>query len=609
MAWGGVQLYPDPAVVPAFVQAVETVGEFAAQRLEITVGVDGFEYESELVETSHGAANRLVQALFAKQVASLSVASPPSPEEMIRFFAMVEQESVDLELDLPTRLGAEGLTAIRVRCHELLEDRLEDEEDGAADIERHPEVQSLFDRDSVQRVAERIMASSSPDVAAAEFVDTYRSAYEQVGAGDPAGLERVVQTFVDAFFRLDHSHRPITFEAIINCRGEAPFQNFLDQLSADELAELAGLVEHSALPLLVEYARVVSEMQGSDPGLVAKVMGDQEAGDARGVVAGTIGVHLAEFLSADATEAASFETIAAEVAGLPEGPPVGWTVLADLFAIEHRDDRIQRLLRIWVAKLGGAIKSGSLADAIEWAGIVRDLELDSRLVDEAYGLVASDAVLEVLTDSGSDHPELRDQLLQELSSRAGDRVLEQLATEDDPGRRHMLIDIVTEIARVDLSSVLPGLSDPRWYVVRNLTIARGKSGRKAAAGSLARITDHEDHRVRIEVLRALLLCLGPAAVDHLVGGLADAHERVRAAAMYLLSTLDDDRVVPALSAALRDEGWPTDARVAAVQALGRRSDDTADELLRQMAEARVRFSQSARVLRAAAREALRSGHA
>jgi hypothetical protein len=562
------------------------------------------------VETSHGAAGRLVQALFAKRVASLTVASPPSPEEMIRFFACVEAENDDfeLDLDLPARLAGEGLTAIQLRCHDLLEDRLEDEEDANEDIERHPDVQSLFDRDSVQRVAEQVM-DGPPDSAAAEFVDRYRNAFGQVAADDPAGLERVVQTFVDAFFRLDHSYRPIAFEAIVECREEAPFRLFLDQLSADELAELAGLVEHSALPLLVEYARVVSEMQGGDPGLVTKVMGEQRAVDARGVVAGTVGVHLAEFLARGSTEAASFETISAEVAELGESAYPGWMVLDDLFAIEHRDQRIQRLLRIWVAKLGGAIKAGSLADALEWLGVVRDLDLDTRLIDEAYGLVATDSVLGVLTDTGSEHPDLRDQLLQELSSRAGDRVLEQLATEDDPGRRHMLIDIVTEIARVDLRSVLPGLADPRWYVVRNLTIALGKSGRTSAAESLARITHHEDHRVRSEVLRALLLCLGPGAVDHLVEGLADEHERVRAAAMYLLSTLDDDPVVPALSAALRNDSWSTEARVGAIQALGRRSDHAAGEALREMADARVRFSQSARVLRSAAREALRSGHA
>lgn len=609
VAWGGVQLYPDPAAVPAFVQAVDTIGEFANSSVVLSVGVDGFEVDSEVVATAHGAADRLVQALFAHRVETLWVESAPTPEEIIHFFRTVVEDSEEGDLDLATRLGLEGFTAIGLRCHDLLEDRDDDEEDLTPEIERDPDVQALFEADSVQRLADRIMESESPEKAAAEFVEVFRRSYDKVTHGDPAGLERVVQSFVDAFFRLDHDVRGPIFGSIVDLREEPAFQNFLDQLSADELAELAAEVENSALPLLVEYARVVTEMQGRDPGLVAKVMGDDRVLEARGTVAGTVGIHLAEFLSADSTHAASAETIAAEVAALDDHRRPGWSVLSDLFAIEERNERLQRMLRIWVAKMNGALKAQTFSDAVAWLDVVRQTELDPRLVDEAYNHLASDENLEILTTGEADDSDLRDELLQELSHRAGGRVLERLATEEDAGRRHLLIDVVTEIARVDLRSVLPGLSDPRWFVVRNLAIALGKSGRKAAADPLAGLSDHEDHRVRIEALRALLLCLGPASVDHLVAGLADDHERVRSAAAYLLATLDDDQVIPALGSVLRDEGASVEARVAAIRALGRRSNETSDELLHEVANTRVRFSQSARALRTAARTALRSGHA
>jgi hypothetical protein len=605
VAWGGVQLYPDPAAVPAFVQAVDTIGEFANSSVVLTVGVDGFEVGSEVVPTAHGAADRLVQALFAHRVESLKVQAAPTPEEIINFFETVAEDAKEGDLDLPTRLELSGLTAIRIRCHDLLEDRDDDEEDPTPAVERDPEVQALFEADSVQRLAERIMEAESPEAAAVEFVEIFRRSYEKVTDGDPAGLERVVQSFVDAFFRLDHDVRGPIFGSIVDLREEPAFQNFLDQLSADEMEELAAEVDNSALSLLIEYARVVTEMQGRDPGLVAKVMGSDRALEARG----TVGTHLAEFLSADATHAASAETIAAEVAALDDHSRLGWAVLSDLFAIEERNERLRRMLRIWVAKMNGALKSKAFSDAIAWLDVVRQTELDPRLVDEAYNHLASDENLKILTTGEADDSDLRDELLQELSHRAGDRVLERLAAEEDPGRRHLLVDVVTEIARVDLRSVLLGLNDPRWFVVRNLTIALGKSGRKAAAGPLADLSDHEDHRVRMEALRALLLCLGPASVDHLVAGLADDHPRVQSAAAYLLATLDDEQVIPALGAVLRDEGASIQARVAAIQALGRRSNQTGDELLREVAETRVRFSQSARALRSAARTALRSGHA
>ena len=188
-------------------------------------------------------------------------------------------------------------------------------------------------------------------------------------------------------------------------------------------------------------------------------------------------------------------------------------------------------------------------------------------------------------------------------------MIEQLAIEEDPGRRRMLIDVVTEIARVDIRSVLPGLNDPRWYVVRNVVIAFGKSGRKAAGEPISRLIQHEDHRVRIEALRALLPCLGDASVDHLISALGDEHVRVRATATDLLGTLDDEVVVPALTSAVGDETQSIDVRVAAVEALGGRGDGAARAMLEQVADSKTRFSSSARALRTAARDALRSGHA
>jgi hypothetical protein len=609
-AYGGVHLYPDPIAVPAFMQAVDTIGAYAGGSLILTVTVDGFEVRSELLASSHSASERLVQALFTERVESLAVMDPPTPEDLVRFFEVLEGNEHDLDLDLPTRLQLAGITAIRVRCQELLEDRDETEELAVEPaVERHPDVQVLFDEaDSVRRIADRMMAAASPEVAADEFTNLYRSSYAQVNNGDPAGLERVVQTFVDAFFRLDHLYRPVVFESIVEFRDDPPFQNFIDQFSSDELAELAGEVTDSTLPLLVEYARVVSEMGGRDPGLVERVMAEPGAADARGAVAGTVGLQLANFHKGRSSGAPSIDALHDEVSALSGAARVGWVVLGDLFTIEQRPERQSRLLRIWAAKLGRAIRAEQFTDAVHWLRILDGAEIDPRLLDEAYSQVATDETLERLTAMSAEAHEEREELLQKLSRRAGKRVLEQLAVEEDPGRRRMLIDIVTEIARVDIRSVLPGLADPRWYVVRNIVIALGKSGRKAAGEPLSRLIRHDDHRVRIEALRALLPCLGPAAVDHLIDALGDSHVRVRASATDLLGTIDDDVVVPALTAALRDPNQGIEVRVAVIEALGRRPDGLAQTLLQEMADSKARFSQSARTLRTAAREALRSSH-
>ncbi len=608
VAWNGVQLYPDPISVPSFVQAVEAIGAVAADPVVLNVGVDGFEVGGEVVPVANRAADRLVQALFAQRVESLEVAAAPDPEEVIEFFALLEEGNGDLDLDFPARLQLAGSAAIRVRCHELLEDREEDNTAGPEDVvDRHPDVQALFEQTSISTMADRFMSADSPDSAASEFVDLYRSSYGRVDRGDATGLERVVQTFVDAFFRLDRDYRAVIFEAVVAARDEEPFRNFLDQLSADELAELGGEVTDSALPLLIEYARVVGEMQGRDPGLVERVMGEREA-DTRGAVAGMVGMQLASFVKLDATSAGPVALVAEEVAGLQDGPQVGFGILTDLFGLEHRTERVARLLRIWVAKVGGAIQAKDFRSAASWLEVIDGATVDKQLLDGAYYEAATDDVLAVLTAPGDSDRAERAVLFEKLSRRAGARVIEQLATEEDPGRRRMLIDIVTEIARVDIGSVLPGLTDPRWYVVRNVATALGKSGRKAAGEPLARTARHDDHRVRIEALRSLVPCLGNGALDHLVGALADDHVRVRAAASALLSSLEDELVVPALNSALLNETLSVDVRVAVIETLGRRTTESALTALRTVAGSKARFSSSARTIRSAARQALRSGH-
>lgn len=608
VAWNGFQLYPDPKAVASFMTAVETIGEYAGSPYILTIGVEGFESAGEVVPAQNNAAGRLAQALFAERVENLAIAVAPDAEEVIQFCSLLDQgpDQLDADLDLPTRLQLAGVSAIRVRCHEILKDREEEEADPVNEhaADREPDIQALFEDNAVITLAKRFAHAGSEGAAAEDFVAVYRATYAQVKPGDTKGLQRVVQTFVDAFFRLDHDYRSSIFEAILAVRDEEPFRNFLDQLSAGELLDLSRTVADSALPLLIEYARVVSEMQGHDSGLVEQLV--EEGADSRQVVAGSVGLHLARFLNTAAPDEGEARVVE-DVRQLPGAPRAGWSVLTDLFALERRPERVGRLLRIWVSKVVASVRARDFASAVRWVDVLESAEVDAQLLNAAYTEAASDEVLAVLSGEGEDdEADVRRELFATLSRRAGGRVIEQLAVEQDPGRRRMLIDLVTEIARIDIRSVLPGLSDPRWFVVRNVAIALGKSARKAAGDPLVKVVGHEDHRVRIEALRALIPCLGVGALDHLVEALADEHVRVRAAASDLLGTLDDEVVVPALSSALGNETLPVEVRIAVIDALRSHRTESARGALRSIAESKARFSPSARTLRSAARDALRS---
>ena len=73
-----------------------------------------------------------------------------------------------------------------------------------------------------------------------------------------------------------------------------------------------------------------------------------------------------------------------------------------------------------------------------------------------------------------------------------------------------------------------------------------------------------------------------------------------------MATLDDESVVPALTSAVTNETLAVEGRVAAIAALGRLRTESANGVLTGVADSKIRFSSSARAVRSAAREALRS---
>ena len=598
------QLYPDPSNVPAFMQAVSKLGELGGQGLLVEVTVDGFRVGSELIDVEHSAAGRLNQLLFASTVESVGLRAAPTAAELVEFFDELEVGNGDDGLDVATRIDLAGITSLTLRMREVLEDRQDKGAEG--DVDRHPDVDALFENNSVQRIAERINASPTVTEANDDFFGLFLNSHSQLGDDDPAGLERVVKTFVDAFFRLEQVFQVAIFEAALARRSKPAIQQFLDQFSADEFQALAAWVEDAALPLLLDYAAAVAEHVGEGADL-SGAGGGEEADSSRGAVASSVGQHLADFLEFDSPHSQAMANLSAEIEQLADDPLAGPKLFAELLLVEGRQDRLARLLRVWAGKSTRAIRQRSFDLARSWLEVVSSrTDLDPRLVDEAFRQVVTDEVFDIVI--GEDVPG-RAELLEALSARASTRILDALAVEEEPGRRRVLVDVVAEIARVDMRSVTTGLSDSRWYVVRNLATALGKSGRRAAAEPLSRLLQHDDHRVRIEAARALLPCVGDDAIDYLLGALADEHTRVRATVSDLLKTFAEDVVVPALESGVRDVTLSVESRVAMIRALGARGGPGAQTILSEVAGSRAGLSSSARAIRSAARTALRSSNA
>jgi HEAT repeat protein len=147
------------------------------------------------------------------------------------------------------------------------------------------------------------------------------------------------------------------------------------------------------------------------------------------------------------------------------------------------------------------------------------------------------------------------------------------------------------------------LTDSRWYVVRNLAIALGRTGRSQAAPPLKTLLGHEDHRVRIEALRALVPLIRADSVEILLEALRDSHERVRQAALALLRSSDDPAVEAGLVAALDVPELATPEKIRLVEILAARESETAHAVLEGLAT-KVALRSSSREIRDAAKAAL-----
>jgi len=180
--------------------------------------------------------------------------------------------------------------------------------------------------------------------------------------------------------------------------------------------------------------------------------------------------------------------------------------------------------------------------------------------------------------------------------------LDLLAEEDDRVRRKVLIGVLGDAASADPEPVIAALEDSRWYVVRNLAIVLRTSGSDRAAPELARLTRHDDHRVRVEALRGLAM-IAPGAVSDIGERLADDHETVRRTAIGVLGVRPGPEAEALLIDAL-DGRLTVDEKVDLLRHLGERGTPKSTDTLEKISRRRFALTSGARALRSAARQAL-----
>ena len=101
--------------------------------------------------------------------------------------------------------------------------------------------------------------------------------------------------------------------------------------------------------------------------------------------------------------------------------------------------------------------------------------------------------------------------------------------------RKKVINALVFLGEKDIQALAKGLSDSRWYVVRNIIYIFRRIGDKRAIEFLVRAAHHQDVRVRMEVLKALGELEGQGMVSVLEEALEDPETSIRMSAVRALA--------------------------------------------------------------------------
>jgi len=123
-----------------------------------------------------------------------------------------------------------------------------------------------------------------------------------------------------------------------------------------------------------------------------------------------------------------------------------------------------------------------------------------------------------------------------------------------PARR-MVCDVLVGFGRENLEMVARGISDHRWYVVRNVVCVLGKIGDPKAISYLKDTIKHDQLPVRRETIRTLELIGGPEASQILLLALDDPSPRIRIRVVNLLGKMGEIRVLEPLLRVVKDKDF------------------------------------------------------
>lgn len=162
-----------------------------------------------------------------------------------------------------------------------------------------------------------------------------------------------------------------------------------------------------------------------------------------------------------------------------------------------------------------------------------------EMLARSKGVIFSERNVKVLARIADSTEQLAPEELLELLHLFGKpllgRICELLALVEKMKMRKVILQALIEIGRGSPEAFFPFLSDPRWYVARNMIFILTRIGTPIALERIVGLISHKDPRVRREVLNYLEKSPDPKAKTYLLKFLRDESDAVRIRALQVLA--------------------------------------------------------------------------
>lgn len=221
-------------------------------------------------------------------------------------------------------------------------------------------------------------------------------------------------------------------------------------------------------------------------------------------------------------------------------------MLTAILASEKSDPLLNRLLELFADILTTLIRDGNWKLLNTFVSLLHEAqELCPNLSDQHKSKLAAlshslghptsiNAMETALNASPNTNLDDLQTLLLMLNPSTAQPLCTLMANLKYKSHRMMVCDVLTTHAKQNPSLLMRGLTDSRWYVVRNLIYIMGKLGYEQFVKHLEPIYSHKDVRVRKEIVRTLRIICPSGKGDAFITFLNDAEQSIRQIALKVL---------------------------------------------------------------------------